>query len=274
MPDFQLSPDPSHEQPVILPDIGFRDVNVAVAEIDEVSPILVIMGVIVDLHLVDEGMTSLLPYIGLGLVGFVRPHEIFRQSGMNDPHSSLDGQRVVRGAVFSQHVFQDEDGNVGPDFDFRHQVLADHLSPKDGRDFSIQNGHRISHSIRRSFRLRLSTLKSDVHRDALQPGQFQLADGIQNMHGNVLQALILGEHEGQGVRLTIPQTNLSRSLFKTVCGHGDRAHFLAVAAYGRTDPDFLGASDAVHAMVRGGDGEKARGDLRLFHDKLDRGGFQ
>src|SRR2546428_11461021 len=44
MPDVHLSPDTAHEQPVVISDVVFRDMDIFVAEVDELCPVLVVVG--------------------------------------------------------------------------------------------------------------------------------------------------------------------------------------------------------------------------------------
>src|SRR2546421_12913647 len=54
--DIHLSPDATHEHPVVLTDIAFWNMDVFMTEIDEFSPVLVVVREIAYLHLIDQSL--------------------------------------------------------------------------------------------------------------------------------------------------------------------------------------------------------------------------
>ena len=49
VPEVHLCPDPAHQQPVEVPQVMLRDVDVLVAEVDQFGPVLVVVGQVADL---------------------------------------------------------------------------------------------------------------------------------------------------------------------------------------------------------------------------------
>ena len=76
VPDVDLRPDPAHQQAVELPQVVLGDVDVLVPEVDQLGPVLVVVGEVADLHLVDEGVLALVLHERLDLVRLVGPDEV------------------------------------------------------------------------------------------------------------------------------------------------------------------------------------------------------
>ncbi len=141
VPDVHLRPDAAHQQSVVVPQVMLRDVDVLVAEVHQLGPMLVVFGEVAHLHLVDEGVLALVLHHRLCLVRFVGPDEVRGQRVVDDPQPGVDSGGVVGGAVFPQEVLKDEDRDVGPDLHLAHQVLADHLARKHRGRLLIQLRH-------------------------------------------------------------------------------------------------------------------------------------
>ena len=80
MPDVDLCPDPAHQQAVELPEVVLGDVDVLVPEVDQLRPVLVVVGQVTNLDLVDQRVLTLVLDERLDLVGLVGTDEVRRDA--------------------------------------------------------------------------------------------------------------------------------------------------------------------------------------------------
>ena len=99
--------------------------------------------------------------------------EIVRQCGVHQPQSGLNRMWIVGGAVLTEQVLQDVDGDIGTDLDLAHQILAHHFPGEYGIGFMVKYGHG-----------HLPLLNRYGNRDVLQDRKFDLGRSIQDMHGH------------------------------------------------------------------------------------------
>ena len=135
--DVDLRPDAAHQEPVVLPHVLLRDVDVLVAKIHELGPVLVVVREVADFDLVDQRVLALVFYLGLHGVGFVRSHKVLGESRVDDSHPGFDGHGLIGRAILPQQVLKDEDRDVGPHLHLADQILTDDLTRKHGCRFSI-----------------------------------------------------------------------------------------------------------------------------------------
>ena len=191
VPDVDLRPDAAHQQAVELPQVVLGDVDVLVPEVDQLGPVLVVVGEVADLHLVDEGVLALVLDQRLGLVRLVGPDEVRGDRGVDHPQPGVDGGGVVGGAILAEQVLQDEDRHVGPDLHLADEILADHLAREDRRGFLVQIGHGV-------------TFTSKWRpRSCQRSRQFRPAGGVEEVDAHGLLGDVLADHQGDGVRLDL-----------------------------------------------------------------------
>ncbi len=80
VPDVHLCPDAAHQQAVVVPQVVLGDVDVLVAEVHQLGPVLVVVGEVADLDLVDQGVLALVLDQRLGLVRLVGADEVRRRA--------------------------------------------------------------------------------------------------------------------------------------------------------------------------------------------------
>lgn len=94
--EYPIVPNPAHQQAIIIPQEVFGDVDVLVTEVLQFGPVLVVVGHVSYLYLVNESMLPLVLEHRLCLVGFIRAHEVRRQSVVDHFQSSIDGHRKAK----------------------------------------------------------------------------------------------------------------------------------------------------------------------------------
>ena len=131
-----LGPDPARQQPVEIPHVVIGDVDVAVAEVGHLSPVMGVHQAHFDL--IDEGVAALLLDPALSLLGLVRADVVVGERVVDDLQPHLD-RHLVRGcAVFAKQVLEHEDGDIGPDLHLAHQVLAHHPAGEGAVDLVVE----------------------------------------------------------------------------------------------------------------------------------------
>src|SRR5690606_8482092 len=105
--------------------------HVPVPEVGELRPVLVLAGDQPHLDLVDDAVRAPPLQVRLRLLGLVRPDEVLGERLVDHVETYLDRCWVVGGAVLAEQILQHIDGDVGPDLDPPHEVLADH-PPREG----------------------------------------------------------------------------------------------------------------------------------------------
>ncbi len=131
-----LRPDAAGEKPVEVAHVVVGDVDVLVAEVRDLRPVLGVDQA--DLHLVDEGVPAVLLDLALRLGTLVRADVVVGQGVVDHLQPHLDRHLVGRGAVLPEQVLQHEHRNVRADLDLPHQVLADDLAGEDAVDLVVK----------------------------------------------------------------------------------------------------------------------------------------
>ena len=105
MVEVNLGPDPAHKETIIFLDVTFGDMHVIVTEVDQFSPVFVLIGDIFDFNLVDDHVPAALADIRLRFRGFIRSHEVVCESCIDDVQPGFNRRRIIGRTVCPEEKF-------------------------------------------------------------------------------------------------------------------------------------------------------------------------
>jgi hypothetical protein len=135
-PHVHLRPDAAGEQPVEVTNVVLGDVDVLVAEVGELGPIVGVDEAHPDL--VDERPAASLFDLALGLHRLVRADVVLGEGVVHHLKAHLDRHLVRRRAVFAEQELQDKHRHVRADLHLTDEVFADDTPGEDAVDLVIK----------------------------------------------------------------------------------------------------------------------------------------